>query len=113
MKINIKSTKLEVTPSLRIYIEEKLGALKKYVRRFDEAGVAELWVEAGRTTRHHQKGEVFVAEADLRLPRKILRAVQYGNTIRAAIDKVKDTLHLEIEKYRTKGEARRERPKRT
>lgn len=102
MRINIKATNLDLTPSLRTYIEEKLGPLVKFIKRFDEAGVAELWIEAARTTRHHRHGDVFMAEADLRLPKKVLRAAEHRGDVREAIDALKKTLKLEIDKYTTK-----------
>jgi ribosomal subunit interface protein len=103
MKINVKAAGFEFTPSLNVYIEDKLGGLSKLIKRFDEEGVAELWLDLSRTTRHHQKGDVFRAEADLRLPRKILRAQKEAGDIRAAIDILKDTLRLEIDKYKTRS----------
>lgn len=103
MKINVKAAGLELTPSLNVYIEDKLGGLSKLIKRFDEEGVAELWLDLARTTRHHHKGDVFRAEADLRLPRKILRVQKEAGDIRTAIDMLKDTLRLEIDKYKTRS----------
>lgn len=99
MKINIKAS-TDLTPSLKTYVENKLAPLAKFVKRFDETGEAEIWLEISRTTRHHRKGDVFIAAADLRLPRKILRAEEYAEDIRTAIDRARDTLRLEIEKYK-------------
>jgi len=108
MRINITTT-IDRTPSLENYIERKLAPLSKFIREFDETGEAEVWIEISRTTRHHRKGEVFFAAADLRLPKKILRAEEYAEDVRTAIDRVKDTLRLEIEKYKEKlVEPRRE-----
>ena len=106
MKITIKTTGLDLTPSLKTYIERKLGALTKFVKRFDETGQAELWVEVARTTRHHRHGDVFLAEADLRLPKKILRAEESGEDVRTAIDLLQRKLHSEIEKYRTRSSSK-------
>ncbi|RJQ28578.1 ribosome-associated translation inhibitor RaiA [Candidatus Parcubacteria bacterium] len=104
MKINIKATRIDITPSLKIYIESKLGSLGKFVRKFDAEGVAEMWLEVGRTTRHHHKGPVFRAEADLRLPKKILRAEEESYDLRASIDVLKNKIHVEIEKYKARFE---------
>ena len=111
MKINIKATNFELTPSLKEYAEEKLGTLEKFIQKFAAEGVAEIWLEVARTTRHHHKGEnLFMAEADLRLPNRILRGEEYAEEIHAAIDRVRDTLRLEIEKYKTQFDTvRRER----
>jgi ribosomal subunit interface protein len=100
MKINIKTTQLDITPSLKEYIEEKIGALDKLIERYDAEGGVEIWIEVGRTTKHHQKGDVFRAEADLRLPHKVLRAEDEDADIRVAIDRIRDKLKREIEKYK-------------
>ena len=100
MKINIKAD--DMTPSLRTYIEEKFGSLTKFVKHFDETGEAAIWLEVSRTSKHHRHGEVFRVTADLRLPRHILRAEEYAEDVRKAIDRARKVLHLEIEKYRTK-----------
>ncbi len=101
MTIQISSKTIDLTPALRDYAEEKMGSLEKYIQRFDDEGVAEITLTLARTTMHHRKGDVFEAIADLRLPKKILRATEETTDIRAAIDAVKDKLHVEIEKYKT------------
>jgi ribosomal subunit interface protein len=101
MKINIKKTSDLITPALEIYIQEKLMPIAKFVKHADDAGEAEIWLEISRTTNHHRKGEVFMAAADLRLSHKVLRGESIAEDIRTAIDKVRDTLRLEIDKYKT------------
>lgn len=92
-----------MTAPLATYIEEKLAPLGKFVTKFDKGGAVELRLELSRTTQHHHKGgEVFSAVADLRLPGKVLRAEEYAEDVRKAIDRAKDVLKLEIEKYKTK-----------
>lgn len=111
MKTHIKTTHLDLTPSLEVYIARKLATIERLLMRFNEKGVAELWLEVGRTTRHHHKGQVFRAEADLRLPGKVLRAAEENVDVRTALDVMKDKLYLEIEKYKTKfmDQSRRKR----
>ena len=101
MEIIIKGT-VDLTPPLRTYIQKKLAPLVKFIPQFDGTGEAEIRLEVSRTTHHHRKGPVFFAAADLRLPHKILRAEGYAEDIRKAIDQVRDTLRLEIEKYKTR-----------
>lgn len=109
MKIHItEASNLDLTPSLRAYIEEKLGGLAKFLMRLDDKGAVELLLEVSRTTRHHHKGNVFRAEADVRLPGKVLRAVHEDKDVRTAIDLLRNKLRQEIEKYKTKF-TRRER----
>ena len=107
MKLNLKATGLDLTPSIKEYCDEKIGSLTKFVKRYDAEGTAEVWLEIGRTTKHHHKGPVFRAEADLRLPGKILRAEQEDTDVRAAIDRIRTKLRLEILKYKTTHLVRR------
>ena len=102
MKTHITTTNLDLTPSLNAYIERKLEALSRLLTRLDEDGGVEVWLWLKRTTKHHHKGPVFKAEADVRLPGKILRASEENFDVRAALDVVKDKLHVEIEKYKTR-----------
>jgi len=104
MRIIIKATGIDLTPPLKLYTEEKIGAIEKFVQRWDLEGGVEVRVEVGRTTRHHQKGEVFRAEANLRLPGKVLRAEETDFDVRVAIDRVRDKLKREIAKYKTTSE---------
>lgn len=100
MKINIKATNLKLTPAIREYIEIKIGSLERFLKRFESQGELEVFVEIARTTRHHKSGNVFYAEVNLPLPKKILRAEHSDWDIRVAIDKVKDKLQREIKKYK-------------
>ncbi|HTY40047.1 MAG TPA: ribosome-associated translation inhibitor RaiA [Candidatus Paceibacterota bacterium] len=106
MQISIKGTGLDLTPSLETYIQEKLGTLEKFLKKFDELGAVEMRVEVARTTRHHRHGDVFMAEANLALPGKLLRAVADDADVRTAVDNVKSMLKLEIEKYKTRLETK-------
>jgi len=108
MKINIKKSS-DLTSVLQDYIDDKLSSLAKFVKHFDETGEAEIWLEITRTTKHHKKGEVFKAAVDLRLPKKILRAEAYEKDIRTAIDQARNTLRLEIDKYKTQFVALKKR----
>ena len=98
MNITIKATNLELTPELRAYIEEKFQHLTHY---FDN--ILEAHIEIEKTTRHHQKGEIFRAEANLRVPVKgVLRVEKTEKDIYKAIDKVKDHFKEELIRYKEK-----------
>lgn len=102
MKIRIKATNLELTPAIEEYIETKIESLGRLMKRFKDRGVPKMEVEIARTTKHHKKGDVFYAEINLYLPGKDLRAEYSASDIQAAIDKVKDKLKIEIERYKEK-----------
>jgi ribosomal subunit interface protein len=102
MKITIKGTALDLTPSIKTYITTKLEGISKFVKRQEEHGPLEAHVEVARTTKHHRQGMVFMAEINLKLPKKLLRATEYHEDARKAIDAVKKTILIEIAKYKTK-----------
>lgn len=100
MKINIKSKNLEITPAIQEYIEVKIGSIEHFLKKFETKSEIEVFIEITRTTRHHKSGKVFYAEANFRLPNKIIRAEHSDWDIRVAVDKVKDKLQQEIKKYK-------------
>ena len=116
MKIIIKTTNLELSQELRDYIQEKINSLEKFAKIFQDKNYyngffsrgkprVEVWVEVSRTTRHHQKGNIFRAEAQMRLPGKGLRAESERDDLKLAIAEVKDELQRELKKYKGKAEA--------
>lgn len=100
MKLDISGKNLELTPSIKAYVEEKLGGVRKFVTKFDEEGGVGLRVLLGRTTEHHHKGEVYFATVDIRLPKKELRAEDFDSDLHVAIDNVRKKLLAEIETYK-------------
>lgn len=100
MQITLKATKLKLSPALRTYVEGKLAGIERLVQRWDVAGAASMNVEIARTTKHHRKGQVFYAEANLRLPGAMLRASQEHWDLRTAVIKVRTKLKKEISKYK-------------
>ena len=57
MKIILKSTNFSLTSSVSEYVDSTLMPLEKLVQGFGET---EMRVEVGRSTFHHNKGEVFL-----------------------------------------------------
>ncbi len=109
MNITIVAKKLDLTPSIKKFIEDKFGSLARMVSSFEKEGELDCFVEISRTTRHHKSGEVFYTEATFRLPGKTLRAEAADLDIRIAIDGVKDTLKAEIKKYKERTNEKRKK----
>lgn len=110
MKIILKWTNLKPIESIDVFVEEKINDLEKFIKKYVETGVAEAWIEVSRMTRHHKKGEfVYRAEADIRLPGKIVRAEATHKDLRQAIVLVKDELQQQIKTYRGAREAKMKR----
>jgi len=98
MKINIKGTNMELTEAIKDYVEEKIGSLDKF---YDN--ILEARVDVGKTTNHHQKGDVFRAEVNLEVPQKgVLRAEATREDLYMAINQVKDELQRQIKKFKEK-----------
>ena len=114
MKIIIKTTDLDLTPSLKEYVDRKIGDLEKFFQKsgkenngFEKGKPSrEAWVELERTTRHHYKGKVFRAECQIRLPGKSLRSESVKENIYLAVDEVKDELQREIKHHKQKQSSR-------
>ena len=100
MQIDIETTNIELNAPLREYIEEKIGKLDKFLKRF-EGGDVHVKVEVARSSKHHRHGDVYRAEANLHFPGGMLRAEHQGDDVRVAINKVKNKLQREIRKYKT------------
>ena len=101
MKIIIKTTKIDLSPSIRQYVEEKIGGLEKFLKNFSPE-LVEARVEIGKTTRGQRQGDIFRAEVNLSLNGKLLRASEVAESLHAAIDLVKDELAREIRRCKEK-----------
>ncbi|HYE22774.1 MAG TPA: ribosome-associated translation inhibitor RaiA [Verrucomicrobiae bacterium] len=96
MQISIKGTNLDLTPSLKDYVEEKIGKLEKYLGKFDQ-GRVEL-----ERDKHHNTGNVMRAEVMLFTGGIIMRADASSEDIYASIDLVIPKLKEQISKFKDK-----------
>ena len=101
MNIIIKATNIELTPNIKEYVEEKISSLDKYFNNIIEARV-----EIGVNSQRRQKGEIFFAEANIKVPGKILRVVKTEKKLFKAIDKVKDHLRVILHRHKEKTQGR-------
>ncbi len=95
----ITATGMEITEAIENYIEKKIEHLEKFIR-----GVGEVMVEVriGKTTHHHQKGDLFRAEMDAQIGKDVFRAEAQTADLYASIDIAKDELFAEIRKAKSK-----------
>jgi len=98
MKVTIKTTNLKLTPGVKKAIEEKIATLDKFIPYIDTT--VEAFVEVAFETRHHKKGKIYYAEADIKVPGKIIRSEARGEDIYQAINEIKDELQLLLKKYK-------------
>jgi len=107
MQIIIKSKNLEISDSLKKYVEGKIKSLKKFVEILNEDAsvgrdVAEFSVEIEKETKHHKKGDIFIAVGKLVLPGKTIVVSARKDDVFAAILAMVDAFQVEIKQYKSK-----------
>ena len=98
MLLNIRGDKLEVTDSIKNYIEEKLKRLDKYFENPED-------LKANIVVR--TRGIDQIIEVTIPIKKAILRAEETNRDLYAAIDKVTDKLERSIRKNKTKIKRRK------
>ena len=98
MLLNIRGDKLEVTDSIKNYIEEKLKRLDKYFETPED-------LKANIVVR--TRGIDQIIEVTIPIKKAILRAEETNKDLYAAIDKVTDKLERSIRKNKTKIKRRK------
>jgi len=99
MRIKIKASRLEMTPAIKNYFQEKMDMLEKYL---GDVQVLNCEVEIEKAVGGQNKGEIYRAEVNLEVPHQLLRVEKTEKDLYKAIDKVKDHLELVIKKYKEK-----------
>ena len=126
MKINILTKNIKLTPALKDFIEEKINPLEKFASFFGKPAQIlknktwegkgksriEFWVEISKESRHHKKGSLFLAECQMRFPKKNIRSTAQSENLKLAINEVKDELQRELKEYKEKLVAEKERKSR-
>lgn len=106
MRIIIKTKNLDLTPSLENFTEKKFLTLKKFIKILkkeeEKHTLAEALVELDKETKHHRKGDIFIAKCRIQLPGRKLMAKAKSDDLFKAIVLAKDEMKMEIEKYKFK-----------
>ena len=105
MKIIIKATNLQLSPSINQYIEEKIGGLGKFLKNFNPE-LVEAQVEVERIAQGQRQGEIFRTEVNLSLEGQLLRVEETGESLQAAIDIAKDELQRGIRQHKEKQQTK-------
>jgi ribosomal subunit interface protein len=109
MNIIVKTKNFELTPSLREFVENKIGSLEKYfdlLRGADDPSLVseiDAVVEVGKTTLHHRKGDICRAEVLLTFHSNKLRAAKSADDLEKAIVAVRDDLQRQITDFKEKA----------
>ena len=103
MKINITTKNITLDEPLRVFIEQKIGDLEKFIQKRPISAS----VEIGKPSKHHKTGPVFYAEVNLKIGGALLRGESTHKDLRTAIDESRDELHLQIKKLKERSIPRR------
>lgn len=101
MQLQVKGKNLEVSESIRDYVERKLGKLERQLNPQARVEV-ELAVEKNPSIRENQ-----VAEATVWMKGHTLRAREATEDMKASIDELSETLVRQVKDERDKKAARR------
>ncbi|HEU0085787.1 MAG TPA: ribosome-associated translation inhibitor RaiA [Candidatus Paceibacterota bacterium] len=93
MKINITSKNIELTDSIKDYVQKKVTNLEKLLEKDHEAIIN---FEVGKSTKHHKSGEVFHADCAVHTAGEKYYSSADEEDIYQAIDQVRESLFREI-----------------
>ncbi len=96
MQIAVTAKKMEITPAIRSYAEEKIGRLEKF---FDGIMDAHILL---RVEKHRH-----IAEATLRAAHADFTGKENNEDLYAAIDRLADKLEAQVRKFKTRSLNRR------
>lgn len=102
MNINLKATNVDLTENLKSYVEKKMNSLAKYFNN-----IIEINAEVGMNSLHHQKGQIFFCEANVKVPNTLLRVRKEEKTLFKAIDKTRDHLRVVLHRHKEKIQGRK------
>lgn len=100
MTLEIKETRVKLTPILLNYVEKRFASLGHFVKRYEKKGELKAFIEVAKTTAHHNKGNLFYVEAMVQLPKALVRAEATNEDFGSAVDGAKDILKTELVKYK-------------
>lgn len=103
MKVDIKATNIDLTSTIKDYAEKKVESLEKFILNPVDPSI-QAWIEVGKTTMHHQTGDIFRAEIQIQLPHieKIVYTESKKDDLYAAIDEAQEEMKRELCKIKGK-----------
>ena len=90
LQVQIKATNIDLTEAIKDYVEKKLSGVEKFNKRNNADAMC--YVEIGKESMHHNKGEVYKAEVNFTAGDVVHFVVSTQNDLYAAIDDMKDEL---------------------
>lgn len=94
-------TDFSMTPAIKDYVEKRMAHLNKFVNPNDKE-LPMCYVEIGKSTNHHKKGELFKAEFTIHIGSKSFRAEACEEDLYAALDKITEEMTEELKSHKDK-----------
>src|SRR3989344_2097170 len=98
MKRKIKTTNISIDSNIEDYLDKRLEAIEKLIDPENPTLLIEI--ELGRTSKHHQSGDIFRAEINLTIDGDSFRAVAEKSDLMSAIDQIKDEIANELRSHK-------------
>lgn len=101
MNVEIKAINMELTASLREYVEKKVEMLEKFMSIPHAPQDQTAFIELEKLTgEHHKKGDVFRAVLQFDLGVQLLRVEKISQDMYKSIEKVKDEMERQLIRYK-------------
>jgi len=94
MNIQIKCTGMDLTDSIRNYVEKRIAPLGRFVDKDGSEAIASI--EVGLDTKHHKQGDVYKAEGTITASGDFFRTNTTRDDIFVAIDEVREELERQM-----------------
>lgn len=95
LKINIMGVGMEITPSIKTYIEKKFQKLERY-----QSLISQISVHCKQKTSTRGVSNDFKVEATIEVPNTVVRAEKPGGDLYALVDEIMDVLTRRMERYK-------------
>ncbi|MFA6340806.1 MAG: ribosome-associated translation inhibitor RaiA [Candidatus Paceibacterota bacterium] len=102
MKHNVKVTDFSLTPAISDYLESRVNHLDKFISP-ENKDATMCYVEIGKTTNHHKKGDLFEAEFTVHIGGKSFRAIAKEEDLYTALDIVTEEMTEELRSFKDKN----------
>ena len=107
MNTKIKATNLDLSDQITAFIHDKLSAVEKILDSDDESILCEI--EIGKSSNHHNSGDIYRAEINLKTAGHNYRAVEDKDDLENSILKVRDEIIRIVNKNQDKTETLKRR----
>lgn len=93
MNINIKATNIELTEAIDSYVRSKLEGLDKFKKNEE---VMQVFVEVGKTSNRHKRGDYYRAEFNIEISGKKFYTFSEKSDLYKSIDDAKKEILRQI-----------------